>query len=136
VSCGCGRVPARQHSRGGWGWPRGSLSAKLGNKLSIDAGVILNTTPVDEEHCEITIMARHRKTSNPAWNAIIRPFMQHEIRNDFKNDIPIWEAKRYFEKPLLSKADGPIHVIRSWCRQFYTDQGLTGWRSTESAAAT
>jgi hypothetical protein len=114
----------------GMGVTYASLTARLGNRLAIDAGVILNTTPVDEEHCEITILARHRKTWNPLWNALIRPFMQYEIENDFKNDIPIWEAKRYFEKPLLTKADGPIHAIRAWCRQFYSAEGLIGRRPT------
>jgi len=118
----------------GMGVTHAHLTAKLGNKLGIEAGVILNTTPIDEEHCEITIMARYRKTWNPLFNALVRPIMQYEIANDFKNDIPIWEAKRYYEKPVLSAADGPIHVLRKWCRQFYTEQGLsTGWRATVQA---
>jgi nitrite reductase/ring-hydroxylating ferredoxin subunit len=112
----------------GMGVTHAHMTAKLGNKLEIEAGVILNTTPIDDEHCEVTIMARHRKSWNPLWNLILRPFMQHEIRTDFANDIPIWESKRYFEKPLLSKADGPIHTIRTWCRQFYTERGLA-WRA-------
>jgi len=105
----------------GMGVTHAHLTAKLGGKLSIEAGVILNTTPVDEEHCEITIVARHRKSWNPLWNAILRPAMQHEIRSDFANDIPIWEAKRYHERPVLSAADGPIHVLRKWARQFYAE---------------
>jgi nitrite reductase/ring-hydroxylating ferredoxin subunit len=117
----------------GMGVTHAHMTAKLGNRFGIEAGVILNTTPIDEEHCEITIMARHRKTWNPLWNAMLRPIMQHEIRADFANDIPIWESKRYFEKPLLSKADGPIHDIRKWCRQFYTDAGLVNIRTTAKA---
>jgi nitrite reductase/ring-hydroxylating ferredoxin subunit len=105
----------------GMGVTHAHLHAKLGNRLTIEAGVILNTTPIDAEHCEITILARQRKSWNPLWNALVRPIMAHEIRNDFKNDIPIWEAKRYYEKPVLSAADGPIHVLRKWCRQFYSE---------------
>jgi phenylpropionate dioxygenase-like ring-hydroxylating dioxygenase large terminal subunit len=111
----------------GMGVTHAHLTAKLGNKLGIEAGVILNTTPIDEEHCEIVIMARFRKSWNPLWNAIVRPIMRHEIANDFKNDIPIWEAKRYHERPVMSAGDGPIMVLRKWCRQFYTAQGLA-WR--------
>jgi nitrite reductase/ring-hydroxylating ferredoxin subunit len=109
----------------GMGVTHAHVMAKLGNKLGIETGVILNTTPVDQEHCEITIMARFRKSWNPLWNTILRPIMQHEIRNDFRNDIPIWEAKRYYEKPMLSAADGPIQVLRKWCRQFYSDAAAT-----------
>jgi 3-ketosteroid 9alpha-monooxygenase subunit A len=103
----------------GMGVTYAEMTAKLGDRLGIEAAVLLNTTPLDQEHCEIVIQARYRKTWNPLWNALIRPFMKYEIANDFKNDIPIWEAKRYFEKPLLTKADGPIHTIRAWCKQFY-----------------
>jgi len=105
----------------GMGVTHAHLTAALGNRFQIEAGVILNTTPIDQEHCEITIMARYRKSWNPLWNALLRPIMQHEIRNDFQNDIPIWETKRYHEKPILSAADGPIHVLRKWCRQFYSE---------------
>ena len=60
---------------------------------------------------------------------------RHEIGRDFRNDIPIWEAKRYFERPLLSKADGPLIDVRRWCRQFYAAQGLSGIRSPGLALA-
>jgi phenylpropionate dioxygenase-like ring-hydroxylating dioxygenase large terminal subunit len=115
----------------GMGVTHAHLTARLVGRFGIEAGVILNTTPVDEEHCTITIMARYRKSWNPLWNALLRPIMQREIRADFENDIPIWEAKRYHERPLLSKADGPIHVIRKWCQQFYTAAGRSSsWRAT------
>jgi nitrite reductase/ring-hydroxylating ferredoxin subunit len=104
----------------GMGVTHARLSATLGARVGVEAGVILNTTPLDEEHCEITIMARFVESWNPLWNALLRPLMQYEIRTDFQNDIPIWEAKRYFEKPLLSRADGPIPAIRRWCKQFYS----------------
>jgi nitrite reductase/ring-hydroxylating ferredoxin subunit len=106
----------------GMGHTQARLTAKLAGKLQLEAGVILNTTPLDQEHCEIAILARHRKSWNPLWNALIRPFMTHEIRTDFANDIPIWEAKRYHTRPVLSAADGPIHVLRKWCKQFYGEE--------------
>ena len=36
-----------------------------------------------------------------------------------EQDIPIWENKRYRERPLLSDADGPIMQFRRWYHQFY-----------------
>jgi len=119
----------------GMGVTFANLTAKVGNRdlFAIEAAVLLNTTPVDEEHCEITIMAKYKKSWNPLKNAIVRPFMKHEIASDFANDIPIWEAKRYETKPLWSVADGPIHVLRRWCRQFYREEGLSVARTTSQA---
>jgi hypothetical protein len=37
-------------------------------------------------------------------------------------DIPIWENKRYLERPLLCDGDGPIAEFRRWCLQFYSPQ--------------
>jgi nitrite reductase/ring-hydroxylating ferredoxin subunit len=118
----------------GMGVTHAALTARLGNRLSLEAGVILNTTPIDEEHCEIVIQARFKKSWNPAWNALVRPIMRHEIASDFASDIPIWEAKRYHVKPMLSAADGPIHVLRKWCKQFYSEAS-EGVRSPALAVA-
>ena len=39
--------------------------------------------------------------------------------SQWRNDVEIWENKVYREKPLLIKADGPIHKMRQWYQQFY-----------------
>jgi nitrite reductase/ring-hydroxylating ferredoxin subunit len=117
----------------GMGVTHAHLTAKLAGKLGIETGVILNTTPIDQEHCEIAIYARQKRTWNPLWDALVRPFMRHEISKDFANDIPIWEAKRYYDKPVLSGGDGPIHVLRKWCKQFYGEEARTGERPAASA---
>lgn len=33
--------------------------------------------------------------------------------------LTIWENKRYLEKPLLVKGDGPFMKLRRWYKQFY-----------------
>lgn len=105
----------------GMGVVHAKLITRLAGKLSVEMAVYLTTTPVDEEHCEIRIMACHRKSWNPLWDMILRPIMKREIASDFKNDIPIWEAKQYLQKPILCKDDGPIGKLRKWARQFYSD---------------
>jgi 3-ketosteroid 9alpha-monooxygenase subunit A len=37
----------------------------------------------------------------------------------FDQDIPIWEHKRFLERPLLTVGDGPIGRYRKWAKQFY-----------------
>ena len=36
-------------------------------------------------------------------------------------DIPIWENKRYVERPVLIKDERTILEHREWCQQFYSD---------------
>jgi len=43
------------------------------------------------------------------------------IVNDFRQDMAIWEHKRYVRPPLLVKGDGPIASFRSWSQQFYAE---------------
>ncbi len=35
-------------------------------------------------------------------------------------DIPIWENKAYYQKPLLCDGDGPFPVYRRWMQQFFS----------------
>ena len=43
-----------------------------------------------------------------------------EIARGVGEDIPIWENKRYVERPPLCEGDGPIGQYRRWARQFYS----------------
>jgi phenylpropionate dioxygenase-like ring-hydroxylating dioxygenase large terminal subunit len=105
----------------GLGVVHSKVTTLLGHRFPIEAAVILTTTPIDEEHVQLSILARHRKTWNPAFDALIRPLMRREIRADFENDIPIWESKRYHAQPVLCRDDGPIAPLRRWARQFYLE---------------
>ena len=105
----------------GMGIVHANLTTKLFGRLPVELSVILTTTPIDEEHCEIKIKARHRKSWNPLWDLLLRPMMKKEIATDFESDIPIWEAKKYYKNPALCKDDGPIGAIRKWAKQFYSE---------------
>lgn len=39
--------------------------------------------------------------------------------DDYADDIPIWERKRFQSQPALSDADGPFARYRRWYAQFY-----------------
>lgn len=120
----------------GLGVVHANMVSFLGHRLPFEAAVILTTTPIDEEHCEVRILERHVISRIP-WQLAIRPVVAREIATDFENDIPIWESKRYLEAPVLCKDDGPIGTVRSWARQFYSDIGettdLTGARTRGAA---
>jgi hypothetical protein len=42
-----------------------------------------------------------------------------EFVRQFRQDIPIWESKRYLERPILCDGNGAIGPFRKWARQFY-----------------
>lgn len=48
-----------------------------------------------------------------------RAFIDESVRQ-MEQDIPIWNNKRFHEKPTLCDGDGPIPEFRSWARQFYS----------------
>lgn len=115
-----GPAPA-QITYHGFGVVHARLKTIIFNRFPLYVNVLLTSTPVDMEHVEISIMSRLRKTGFPLLDLILRPFMRHEIVNDFKNDIPIWEAKVYKKNPIMCKDDGPIGKVRKWAKQFYSD---------------
>ncbi|MDB5227799.1 MAG: cholesterol desaturase daf-36 [Bacteroidota bacterium] len=49
-------------------------------------------------------------------------YLLAEASAQFIDDINIWERKNFAAHPLLVKGDGPIMKMRSWYKQFYTEQ--------------
>jgi hypothetical protein len=41
------------------------------------------------------------------------------LNREVGQDAPIWETKRYLDKPVLAEGDGPIGEYRRYCKQFY-----------------
>ena len=79
------------------------------------------TTPIDEHsvvHRKAFFQKRTADGENPKGGvaaAIIR-----NIIGQLDQDVPIWENKSYWDRPLLCDGDGPIGKFRRWCRQFYS----------------
>ena len=56
--------------------------------------------------------------NDEATRGVARAFVA-EIARQYAQDIPIWENKRYLERPLLCDGDGPILELRRYFKQFY-----------------
>jgi nitrite reductase/ring-hydroxylating ferredoxin subunit len=88
-------------------------------------------TPTDGERIELRVAmsigppsGRARALPRAAWALVteaIGPFAFREFCADVRADFRIWENKKYVERPLLAKGDGPIPIYRRWCRQFYPE---------------
>lgn len=76
-----------------------------------------STTPIDDEsvHVRWTFFSPVRSG----------PGAPREIAESFlggvSQDIPIWENKRYVERPVVIRDERSILDHREWCTQFYSD---------------
>jgi nitrite reductase/ring-hydroxylating ferredoxin subunit len=76
-------------------------------------------TPVDEQRTEIRAVVNLQKLADPFMTEQVAELFYQAYVTDFAMDFPIWENKRYHERPLLSSADGPFMLYRRWATQFY-----------------
>jgi phenylpropionate dioxygenase-like ring-hydroxylating dioxygenase large terminal subunit len=85
----------------------------------VDTTVVISGTPIDAEHVHqrLSFMVKKRETPQ-ATEGLARVFVA-EIARQFEEDMPIWEHKRYWDRPVLCDGDGPIAEIRRWAQQFY-----------------
>lgn len=97
----------------------GVVHAEVDAPADTRLSTVLTTTPVDEEHCDIHIAVQYKKHRIPLWDRFLTKFLVDGIQEDFTYDIPIWENKEYYTRPLLVNGDGPIMKVRKWAQQFY-----------------
>ncbi len=85
----------------------------------VETAVVVSGTPIDEErvHQRLSFMVQKRE-SEEATEGLAQLFVK-EISRQFAEDIPVWENKVYWERPVLCDGDGPIAELRRWGQQFY-----------------
>lgn len=86
----------------------------------LDMLTYITQTPVDEEHTEITICFSMRALDDETLTNSIADLNAKTTNQQFTQDIPIWENKRYLTKPILTQVDGPIAAYRRWYNRFYS----------------
>lgn len=99
-------------------------------------------TPVDEEHVDIRGIVYVKDEGDAAFTEEVGRIFYEAYVEDFAKDFPIWENKRYLDRPGLAKGDGPIGTYRKWCEQFYPSEAThplprtrAGWREGLRASA-
>lgn len=85
-----------------------------------DMAQLLLQTPVDAEHVHVRWQFAVPKGPEGAPSPVGVAFAREFVRQ-FRQDIPIWEGKRYVPRPLLCDGDGDIAQFRRWASQFYAD---------------
>ncbi|MFD0854665.1 Rieske 2Fe-2S domain-containing protein, partial [Actinomadura adrarensis] len=75
---------------------------------------VSSVTPIDEENVRIRWVFTFPESMKDFSEKMMKTFV-----DAIAEDIPIWEHKRYVDKPLLIRGDGPIIEFRHWAKQFY-----------------
>jgi phenylpropionate dioxygenase-like ring-hydroxylating dioxygenase large terminal subunit len=110
------------------------------NRAAVHAGVALRYTylffftPVDGERVEMRSFLAMRRVGSRLLERALLAKAAREGARTIEQDIPIWENKRYRERPLVSDADGPILAFRRWFRQFDPEPALRAIPARSPAA--
>ena len=67
----------------------------------------------------LTQRVRFRWFSDQSVSKLQAAFIVGNWVSQWRQDLGIWSRKIYRKRPLLSRADGPVHQLRRWYAQFY-----------------
>jgi phenylpropionate dioxygenase-like ring-hydroxylating dioxygenase large terminal subunit len=80
--------------------------------------ILMNTaTPIDEERTDVEF-CYIVKVEDDDRKARLAEAVVKDLKQQFDNDLPIWENKVYHERPVLCDGDGPVATYRKWYSQF------------------
>ena len=77
------------------------------------------TTPIESEKCITRFFFLQKKVDGKTPTGGVSAAIIADIDKQVKEDIPIWEHKKYAEKPVLCDKDGPIAQFRKHYSNFY-----------------
>ena len=84
---------------------------------------MMNTSlPIDEETTDVSFAYTVNRANGADAEHGVGAAIIRDLEKQMGEDIPIWERKRYYAKPLLCDGDGPLPVYRRWMRQFFSSQ--------------
>jgi phenylpropionate dioxygenase-like ring-hydroxylating dioxygenase large terminal subunit len=78
---------------------------------------ISSTTPIDTEHVKVRWLFTSPKASGPDTAKEAKA----SFTSGVSQDLPIWENKRYVERPVLTKSERKLLEQRQWALQFYSN---------------
>lgn len=84
-----------------------------------DTVLVISHTPIDAEHVDTRFSFTQRAKDGVAERPGVAAAIIRDIVKQMREDIPIWENKRYEPRPTLCDGDGPIGAYRTWAKQFY-----------------
>ncbi len=76
-------------------------------------------TPIERDRCEMRFTFAVRRFDDDRVTPTVGQAFVDEVSRQLLEDKPIWEHKRFVERPALADTDGPFLQFRQWASQFY-----------------
>jgi 3-ketosteroid 9alpha-monooxygenase subunit A len=90
----------------------------------VDTLMVNTATPIDEEYTDVTFAYTVNKQGGASAHHGVGAAIIRDLEKQMAQDIPIWENKKYFDRPLLCDGDGKIGLYRKWLRQFFAEDAM------------
>jgi len=113
--------------------PRGTVEGKItaysngpGDNATKFEGIcdtllLGSTTPIENELCIVRFSFLQKKINGETPKGGVGAAIIADIDKQVKEDIPIWENKKFALQPVLCDMDGPIAKFRKQYATFYVD---------------
>jgi phenylpropionate dioxygenase-like ring-hydroxylating dioxygenase large terminal subunit len=85
----------------------------------VETLLVSSVTPIDGEYVDVRFSFAVKKFGGADVTRGVGAAFINEVSRQLEQDIPIWEHKTQWERPVLCDGDGPVGLFRKWCRQFY-----------------
>jgi 3-ketosteroid 9alpha-monooxygenase subunit A len=86
----------------------------------IETLLVSSVTPIDGDNVDVRFSFSLKKFGGAEITKGVGAAFIGEVSRQLEQDIPIWENKTQWERPVLCDGDGPIGLFRKWSRQFYS----------------
>ena len=86
-----------------------------------DTLLLGSTTPTENEEVITRFSFLQKKVNGEVPTGGVGAAIIADINKQVKEDIPVWENKKYASKPVLCDSDGPIAKFRKHFATFYAD---------------
>ncbi len=94
-------------------------------RFNASVHALVMSSPVDEENIVLRTSVSMKRWGPLPVTHLVRELASMGLDREVRQDAPIWEAKRYLDKPILAEGDGPIAEYRRYCKQFYLQPAET-----------
>jgi hypothetical protein len=87
----------------------------------VDTLMVNTSTPIDDEYTDVSFAYSLSKAGGDSSSGVGAAIIK-DLEKQMGQDIPIWENKKYFDRPVLCEQDGQFGVYRKWMRQFFSEE--------------
>lgn len=91
-------------------------------RYGAEINLLVLSSPIDAENIVLRTAASVKNWGPGFFTHFVREAASIGLNREVGQDAPIWETKRYLDRPMLAEGDGPIGEYRRYCKQFYPER--------------